>query len=103
LRCGELMALEWTDVDLVKSQLCVERSQWKGHVTSPYSCAVKQTEGFGTEQVDRERSLSTGSAGAPKARRRPPRARDSDVGGTARGTRAEQCAEEAGTSCGRRM
>ena len=35
LRCGELMALEWTDVDLGKRQLCVARSDWKGHVTAP--------------------------------------------------------------------
>ena len=35
LRAGEIMALEWTDVDFVKNQVCVERSNWKGHVTSP--------------------------------------------------------------------
>jgi integrase len=35
LRCGEMMALEWTDVDLNKRQLCVARSEWKGHVTVP--------------------------------------------------------------------
>lgn len=35
LRCGEIMALEWSDVDLNKRQLCVARSEWKGHVTSP--------------------------------------------------------------------
>lgn len=35
LRCGEMMALEWSDVDLNKRQLCVERSDWKGHVTVP--------------------------------------------------------------------
>jgi integrase len=35
LRCGELMALEWTDVDLAKRQMCVQRSDWKGHVTVP--------------------------------------------------------------------
>ena len=35
LRCGEMMALEWTDVDLVKRQLTVARSEWKGHVTMP--------------------------------------------------------------------
>ena len=29
------MALEWTDVDLNKRQLCVARSDWKGHVTVP--------------------------------------------------------------------
>ena len=26
LRCGEIMALEWTDVDLNKRQLCVART-----------------------------------------------------------------------------
>ena len=34
LRCGEMMALEWRDVDLQQRQLAVERSDWKGHVTS---------------------------------------------------------------------
>jgi integrase len=34
LRCGEMMALEWQDVDLQKRQLCVQRSDWKGHVTT---------------------------------------------------------------------
>lgn len=34
LRCGEMMALEWTDVDLVKQQLNIERSEWKSHVTA---------------------------------------------------------------------
>ena len=31
LRCGEILALEWRDVDLHKRQLCVLRSEWKGH------------------------------------------------------------------------
>jgi integrase len=35
LRCGEIMALEWTDIDLSKRQLIVQRSEWKGHVTLP--------------------------------------------------------------------
>ena len=35
LRCGEIMALEWADVDLGKRQLTVRRSEWKGHVTVP--------------------------------------------------------------------
>ena len=35
LRCGEIAALEWGDVDLRKRQLCVQRSEWKGHVTIP--------------------------------------------------------------------
>ena len=34
LRCGEIAALEWGDVDLPKRQLCVQRSEWKGHVTA---------------------------------------------------------------------
>ena len=35
LRCGEMKALRWSDIDLTKRQLCVERSDWEGHVTSP--------------------------------------------------------------------
>ena len=35
LRCGEMIALEWADVDLAKRQLCVQRSSWSGHVTPP--------------------------------------------------------------------
>lgn len=34
LRCGEMMALEWADVDLSKRQLRIERSDWKGHITA---------------------------------------------------------------------
>ena len=32
-----MMALEWRDVDLQKHQICVQRSDWKGHVTMPKS------------------------------------------------------------------
>jgi integrase len=35
LRCGEMMALEWTDVDLDRRQLHIRRSEWKGNVTAP--------------------------------------------------------------------
>ena len=35
LRCGEMIALEWADVDLATRQLCVQRSSWNGHVTAP--------------------------------------------------------------------
>ena len=35
LRCGEMIALEWADINLAKRQLCVQRSEWDGHVTSP--------------------------------------------------------------------
>ena len=30
LRCGEIQALEWTDIDLSKRRLIVQRSEWKG-------------------------------------------------------------------------
>jgi integrase len=29
-----VIALEWSDVDLGKRQLCIQRSDWKGHVTA---------------------------------------------------------------------
>jgi len=35
LRCGEMIALEWVDVDLTKRQMCVRHSDWNGHVTAP--------------------------------------------------------------------
>ncbi len=35
LRCGEMMALEWTDVDFSRSRLQVQRAEWKGKVTVP--------------------------------------------------------------------
>lgn len=35
LRCGEMIALEWRDVDLGTRQLCVQRSDWNGQVTVP--------------------------------------------------------------------
>jgi integrase len=35
LRCGEMIALEWRDIDLAKRQVCVERSDWNGQVTVP--------------------------------------------------------------------
>jgi integrase len=35
LRRGEMIALEWTDVILTKRQLCVARSDWRGHMSTP--------------------------------------------------------------------
>jgi integrase len=34
LRSGEIRALEWTDIDLVKRQIRVERSAWRAYVTT---------------------------------------------------------------------
>src|SRR3954471_21841628 len=35
LRLGEMVALEWSDIDFVKRQACVQRSAWKGQIASP--------------------------------------------------------------------
>ncbi len=35
LRLGEIIALEWRDLDLAARRLAVERSDWLGHVTVP--------------------------------------------------------------------
>lgn len=34
LRAGEMRALQWADVDFARSQLRVERSEWRGHLTA---------------------------------------------------------------------
>ena len=35
LRLGEIVALEWTDVDVHARRLTVQHSDWRGHVTVP--------------------------------------------------------------------
>jgi site-specific recombinase XerD len=35
MRCGEMIALEWSDVDLASRQVCIGRSDWNGQVTTP--------------------------------------------------------------------
>jgi integrase len=57
LRCGEIMALEWTDVDFAKRQLTVARSEWKGHVTLP--------KGGRTRYVPMTRRLTGDGTGKP--------------------------------------
>ena len=41
LRLGEMVALEWADIDFVKRQLCVQRSAWKGRIASPKSGRIR--------------------------------------------------------------
>jgi integrase len=57
LRLGQIIALEWRDIDLPARRLTVERSEWRGHVTvpkggrspqlplthSPSRCALRRT------------------------------------------------------------
>ena len=35
LRLGEMVALEWSDINFAKGLVCVQRSAWKGQVASP--------------------------------------------------------------------
>jgi integrase len=35
LRLGEMEALEWSDINFAKAQMCVQRSAWKGQIASP--------------------------------------------------------------------
>ena len=35
LRCGEIIGLEWRDVNFENRQLCIQRSEWRGHITAP--------------------------------------------------------------------
>lgn len=34
LRAGEMRALEWTDINFTKRQVCVERNDWRGQISS---------------------------------------------------------------------
>jgi len=42
LRRGEMLALEWTDVDFKKDQLTVRHSDWHGHLTSPKNGRIRR-------------------------------------------------------------
>ena len=35
LRSGEMVALEWTDIDWMQRSLCVQRNAWEGQVAAP--------------------------------------------------------------------
>ena len=41
LRCGEMLALEWADIDLTKRQLCVRQSDWNGQVGTTKSGRIR--------------------------------------------------------------
>ena len=42
LRCGEIMALAWTDVDLGRERLTVRSSEWKGQLTATKSRRIRR-------------------------------------------------------------
>ena len=35
LRCGEIVALEWSDIDFKRNVITISRSEWRGKVTVP--------------------------------------------------------------------
>jgi integrase len=37
LRVGEIVTLEWADIDLERRQISVRHSDWRGQLTSPRS------------------------------------------------------------------
>ena len=57
LRCGEMMALEWRDVELGQRRLCVARSDWKGQVTA--------TKGERVRYVPLDAAARASAPGAP--------------------------------------
>lgn len=44
LRCGEIIALEWRDLDVKRGAIKVQRSEWIGHVTVPKSGRTRQVK-----------------------------------------------------------
>jgi integrase len=62
LRCGEMIALEWSDVDLGQRQLCVQRSDWNGQMTMPKGGRLHAPESGRA----RQRDSAAGSAAVPK-------------------------------------
>ncbi|MCX4247649.1 tyrosine-type recombinase/integrase [Paraliomyxa miuraensis] len=62
MRRGEIMALEWSDIDLTQGRLTVARSEFRGHVTS--------TKGYRNRTVplsdDLKRALEQHRMGGPR-------------------------------------
>jgi integrase len=56
LRLGEIVALEWRDVDLSARRLSVQRSDWLGHVTVPKGGRSRQLPM--TQRPDRQSELN---------------------------------------------
>jgi serine/threonine protein kinase len=74
LRCGEMMALEWRDIDLGKRQLCVQRSEWKGHVNGAkgWAVAVRPAHGSPDRRTARSSTSARGAGSGHSGARRSP-------------------------------
>jgi integrase len=77
LRCGEIMALEWRDVDLTRRQISVRQSEWKGHVTVPKGGRIRHVplttrlaEALKSGRHSRSARVVCESDGAPLSQRR---------------------------------
>ena len=67
LRLGEMVALEWRDIDFAKGQLCVERSAWKGQVASPKGGRLRRAPRADDGAARRHPSGPSPSSGASRA------------------------------------
>ncbi len=97
--CGEMIALEWGDVDLVKRQLCVRRSDWNGQVGTPKGGRLAIRAAHATaDRGARRASAPAEQAGALPGRRHAVHAADraepDDPGGA-----ASERADAGCTSC----
>jgi integrase len=61
VRSGELLALQWRDVDWQRAQLCVRRSVWKGHISEPKSARGVRRIDLGPDLLATLRSAKSSS------------------------------------------
>jgi integrase len=76
LRLGEMVALEWADIDFIKRQLCVQRSVWKGQIGSPTGGRLRYVPAHRSACRGTSGSSSSAWTVGPMSRRR----RTSDPG-----------------------
>jgi integrase len=62
LRSGELLALQWGDIDWQRSQLCVNRSVWKKQITTPKSVRGIRRIDLGPQLLDALRAARPSKA-----------------------------------------
>ena len=62
LRCGEIMALEWRDIDLAYRQVSIARSQWKARITAPKGGNVTCLDSAAARSCSKQRGIFEGRA-----------------------------------------